>query len=327
MRGVGTTRARRLAFAALLAASAAALPARAGGVFRHVEPTPEEKRAEATAARWRETGLAAGAEMIDAICRDDKLLAGYAHEVLGGAGARALPLLARAAANPDCRVGGFVASIVCEAGEGQADLIRMLQTRSEPIVLTAIEALDGVAKVKNKAGCQDGPRVLAATMPALRGVLRASSGKTREEALYVAMHMGPLAAPLVPELVAALDGPDVASNIAASALGEVGPAAAPAVSKLRALLAGGGKWRYRAIEALGGIGEPARAALPEFAPVLERTIPLVCRTPGTYTEDDVTAGAILDATAHIGGREAEPLVANLAAVFERMRGCRLIDGI
>jgi HEAT repeat protein len=164
-------------------------------------------------------------------------------------------------------------------------------------------------------------------IPALSPLLRNQIGDVLHAALFAARCAGPDAAPLVPDLISNLEKEEVAGNIAAMALGAVGEGAAAAVPALRALLRKGGKWRGRASEALGGIGAPARPALPEIGAILKQQQVGLCSTEPRYSEAEAIASAIGKAVPNIGGSEVEPLVPDLVAAFQTMRGCNLIGAV
>src|SRR4029077_7121954 len=105
-----------LAFVASLLC--AARVAAGGPHGRHQRRTPEEERAQEVADRWREPGLAAAPEMLEALCRKDPALEGPARDGLISLRQEALPLLVRAAADPRCEVAGAIATIICETGLG-----------------------------------------------------------------------------------------------------------------------------------------------------------------------------------------------------------------
>jgi hypothetical protein len=294
----------------------------------HEQPTADEARAEAIAERWRASGLDAAPEMIEAICRRDELLANHARAELEEAREAALPFLTRAAADPRCAgVAEPLAALVCAGDAGWPTLRGMLGASQPAAVSVGLDVVRKVAKAQAKSACAPGAAVLAASVPALSGLLHALSGDALREALWAVASLGARAAPLVPDLIPLLDGEEVASNIAADALGAAGPGAAAAVPALRALLRRGGKWRWRAVSALGGIGAPARPALPDFEPVLAAALPALCGTRPAYSEADVIASAVQSAAVKIGGPAVEPLVPNLAIAFQRMRACQLISGV
>jgi hypothetical protein len=289
----------------------------------HHQRTPEEERAEKIAQRWRETGLAAASEMIEAICRQDELLESPARSTLVDSGERAFSQLITAAADRRCDLAPTIATIVCQTGAGAAELVGMLRARQQPVVSTALSTLSLLAKDRERSGCVADGQVLATAVPALAVLVRTAPSPLLEETLWVAKEIGPLAAPLVPDLIPVLFKSEVPSNSAASALGAIGPKAAAAVPTLRGLLARGRKWHWHATEALGGIGEPARSALPDLVPILAGALPGLCSTRPRYSEPDVIAGAVQRAAVRIGGPGVEPLVPDLVTAFGRMRACNV----
>ena len=309
---------------------AGAKPAVGGGDMRRdPEFEAREAKADETARRWEKRGVAASSEMLAAICRRDDLLAPRATELFEGLGHEALAPLLRAAANPDalktsaglCDIEGTLASVMCGAQTGQAELAGMLADRRPELVKAGLRTLESI--VDTEYGHHCGPRAefVAAALPALRVLLRTRSGKVLEETTWTVHKIGPDAAPLVPDLIPILDKEDIAGNGAAMALETIGPAAAPAIPKLTMLLRQGGKWRSRAIEVFGRIGPAAAATLPDFVPVLKASAPGVCRNQPRYSEDDAIVFTVLRAAARIGGRGVEPLVPDLVALFPRMRAC------
>jgi hypothetical protein len=291
--------------------------------MRH-QPTAEEKRATTTLRAWQERGMAAVPELIEAVCARSRLLADGAKEQLTALGQAALPVLVRAADREGCDLAQVFAGIVCETGQGEAELRSMLLSKQPRVVSTALLAFSVVAKPEYEPPCGRGKPIVKRLIPALSPLLRSQTGDVLRTALSAAEAAGPEAAPLVPDLVANLEKEEFAGNIAAMALGAVGEGAADAVPALRALLGKGGKWRQRASEALGGIGAPARPALPEIGAILKQQRPNLCSATPRYSEADAIATAIGKAVPAIGGPQTEPLVPDLVAAFQVMRGCRLI---
>jgi hypothetical protein len=295
-----------------------------GPEWMRPKPTAEEQRAEATATRWREAGLRAVPEMIEAICRHDQHLDRRAREQIVSLGQRAFPLLIGAASTRRCDLGGVIATLVCRTGAGAAELGGMLGDARPATVLAGLDASSQLAQQRAEHECPLGDPVLARLVPRLRPLLRTSSGEVLEQVLWAARWAGRDAAPLVPELIAQLDHGDVPGNIAASALEAIGPEAKDAVVPLRTLLARGGKWRWRAVAALGAIGPAARPALPDFVPALRAALPQVCSTAPRHSEADQIASAVVRAAGSIGGPGAEPLVPDLVTAFQRLRACGLL---
>lgn len=293
--------------------------------MRH-QPTAEEKRATATLRAWQGRGLAAAPAMIEAVCARAPLLQEGAREQLVALGQAALPALVRAADRDDCDLVQVFAGIVCEAGQGEAELRAMLVSKRSRVVTTALLAFSVVAKPEYEPPCALGKPIVQRLVPALSPLLQGGTGDVLHTALAAAEAAGPEAAPLVPDLVANLEKDEVAGNIAATALGAVGEGAAGAVPALRALLRKGGKWRQRASAALGGIGAPARSALPEMGAVLKEQRPGLCSSKPRHSEADAITTAIAKAVPAIGGAATEPLVPDLVAAFQVMRGCNLLGG-
>ena len=293
----------------------------------HPKPTAEEKLATATLQAWQKRGMAAAPEMIEAICVRAPLLDDGAKEQLVSLGQAVLPVLVHASEREDCDLVQVFAGLVCQAGRGEAELRSMFLSKRPPVVTTALLAFSAVAKPEYGQPCENGKPVVKRLVPALSPLLRSQTGDVLHTALSAAEAAGPEAAPLVPELVSNLEKEEVAGNIAAMALGAVGEGAAAAVPALRALLRKGGKWRQRATEALGGIGAPARPALPEIGAILKQQLPNLCSTKPRYSEADAISTAIGKAVPAIGGSQTEPLVPDLVAAFQAMRGCDLVGGV
>jgi hypothetical protein len=317
----------RLSFLTVLGLSAMGAMAWAGGPdWMHPKATAQEKRAEATLRTWEKRGMAAVPEMIEAVCARAPLLDHGAREQLVWLGHAVLPALVRAAEKDRCDLGQLFAELVCHTGQGEAELRSMFLSKQPAVITTALLAFSAVAKPEHGQPCENGKPIVKRLLPALSPLLQRQSGDVLHTTLSAAESAGPEAAPLVPELIANLEKEEAAGNIAAKALGAVGEAAAAAVPALRALLRKGGKWRQRATEALGGIGAPARSALPEIGAILKEQQPNLCSTKPRYSEADTIASAISKAVPSIGGAEMEPLVPELVAAFQALRGCDLLRG-
>lgn len=317
----------RFALLTVLTLTSMGAMAWAGGPeWMRPKATAEEKRAEATLRTWEKQGMAAVPEMIEAVCVRAPLLGHGAKEQLVGLGHAVLPALVRAAAKDRCDLVQVFAGIVCHTGQGEVELHSMFLSEQPPVITTALLAFSAVAKPEYGESCEIGKPVVKRLTPALSPLLRRQTGDVLHTALSAAESSGPEAAPLVPDLIANLEKGEVAGNAAAMALGAVGEGAAAAVPALRALLRKGGKWRQRATEALGGIGAPARSALPEMGALLKQQRPNLCSHKPRYSEADAIATAIGKAVPAIGGSEMEPLVPDLVAAFQTMRGCNLLGG-
>jgi hypothetical protein len=116
---------------------------------------------------------------------------------------------------------------------------------------------------------------VASAIPVLRSLLESSDSGTRGFAAQAAAYMGPLAAPLVPELTELARwrddaAPAVAQTlgpiVAVQALGTIGPAASNAVYVLIAMTTNTvPELRVPAIQSLGAMGAAARLAVPALA--------------------------------------------------------------
>ncbi len=154
-----------------------------------------------------------------------------------------------------------VAAAVAALGEGQAVpcLIRLLEEVGEqPIRLTA---LDSVRRLALAAG---------AAVPVLRSLLRPQGYPlaVRHRAAATLGEMGPMAHAALPDLIAALQDPELASG-AAAALARWGGAAAPAIPALCGCLRHGDSFvRRTAVGALGAIGPEAAEGLTALEELL-----------------------------------------------------------
>ena len=288
---------------------------------------PEEEAASARAyeiaQRWADAGLAAVPEMVAAICRDDERLKSLATGVFESFGRPALrPLIEAQASHATCGLDATIKAVMCGKRTGEAELASMLSDRRPGVVRAGLFTVQDMADTEYGERCAARAPLVAAALPGLRALVRSASGKLLQETLWTIERIGPDAAPLVPDIIGALDREEPRSTFAAGALEAIGPGAAPAVPKLIALLRTGGRWRSAAPRALGAIGPAATPALREFPWLLSSAAPRVCATPGRYSEADVIVNAVFTATSRIGGAGAEPVVPALAELFPRMRACR-----
>ena len=294
--------------------------ASAGGPHEY-EPTAEEKRIQATVDRWRAQGLAAAPEMIAALCRNDAALSVYAHNELLRIGQPAVPLMVRKiAADPSCRFDEVIGYDLCN-GVAEADVIEMLRSRQPALVRAGAESL-WYLFIKDEPDCvQAAARLKPRVVPELGKQLRTASGEAFRAVLSALSRVGPIAAPLVPDLIPLLARDEITANSAAAVLDGIGPGAAAAVPALRAMFARGEPFRYWATKSLGAIGAAAQPALPDFAAPFKQALSGLC-DKGRFNR---TAGGIIEtflqAASRIGGPGVEPLVPDAVAALAAQRRC------
>ena len=143
--------------------------------MRH-QPTAAEKRATATLRAWEERGMTAAPEMIEAVCVRAPLLEDGVKEQLIGLGQAALPTLIRAAEREGCDLARVFAGIVCETGQGEAELRSMFLSKRPRVVSTAVLAFSVVAKPEYESPCALGKPIVKRLIPALSPLLHSQTG-------------------------------------------------------------------------------------------------------------------------------------------------------
>jgi HEAT repeat protein len=184
----------------------------------------------------------------------------------------------------------------------------------------SLSVLSSMAFQHSRQNCAASEVVFQRAMPALAAALRRDNYGGGVPG--IARYIGPLAAPLVSDLIPLLEKGDTSGAV--QALGAIGPQAAPAVPALRAVVRRGHHTRSLAIAALGGIGEAAGPALADFAPLLKHALPDLCHLQPRESEDDTITWEIADAAGRIGGPALAPLFPDLVGAYRLLRSCRLL---
>ena len=222
----------------------AAPPSRAGDKVEPSAPSPAQSPPDQLRADWRAAGLAAAPEMIAALCGRREWRAKVAGDELARHGPAAMLQLIRAAPPPRCQADNLMANIMCagaiieDGDKGQrlwdealSALLAMNGSAERDTAFTGLSVLSDVAFRRSQQKCPAGDVVLARAMPTLAAWLRAEPyGRIVPS---IAESVGPIAAPLVPDLIPLLGKGE--PEFVARALGAIGPQAAPAVPALRAI--------------------------------------------------------------------------------------------
>jgi hypothetical protein len=301
------------------------------------EAAREEQRqreiAERAAEGWRRRGLAAVEDMAASICQatEQPHLARAAEEELRLLGPRAVRPLVDVAARRDreCGIGSVVASIVCDTGRGEGEVLAALADDRRGAVSAGLAVLRALGRDPDEATgqarwhhCQPRDRLVARALPAVRKILLDPTHGPPVDVLWTVHFIAADATALVPAIIVLLERDERTAVAAAETLGDFGAAAAPAVPALRRLLRAGEARRLAAVHGLGAIGRPARPSVADMERPLAEAVPRVCRTPPRFTEDDALAVGIVHALIEIGGREAAQLVPLATSAYDRLHTCR-----
>ncbi len=277
------------------------------GMYESFEDRARQKASEQEAekhdAKWAAQGEAALAEIIQSLCAEQKNY--YLHdkaverlERIGLPAIRALFRKQRGMTEDslcegygDSRLDDAVACVYCNAerfakhGDEWQESIGLLRKKAEENPDELLSIISAIALQRRNSGCVRFESLAEEFLPLISSILRGDEAKmgqdardARAYALNVVAGLGPVAGPLVKDILPYLRDPNL-DGPAAEALEKIGPEASMAVNDLRAALKSNAATAKKIafVKALGEMGPPAmRAALPDIKRLVERLLDNAC---------------------------------------------------